>query len=191
MKRNAPYILGIVVLLTLLVAGVGYAWSAKSSDVDDPTLTAADHIVKYHVIGSSMAPTYQAGDWLVVNTKFSHVSDGEVVVFHFPEDRSVLYCRRIVAVAGDTVVMRYFSNVKLTTIYVPNAVTGNRFPVGVVPNGNAYGQFKTAVTDGNVYVVGDNAAPGGSYDSDEWGQLPIRDIIGVVASKIVPRPHSS
>jgi hypothetical protein len=82
--------------------------------------------------------------------------------------------------------MRYYSNVKTTTVYSlihPNVIA---FLSGLAPNGNDYGEYDTTVSLGTVYVVGDNTPPGVSYDSDEWGLVPTSDIVGLVVKRITP-----
>lgn len=135
-----------------------------------------------------MAPTIKDGDWLLARKDFKRLAPGLIVIMKYPKDESKVYCRRIIAVAGDRVVMKYYSNVKVTTVYNRANPNGTVFPGNANPKGNAFGEYDANVTSGNVYVVGDNTAPGGSYDSDEWGLLPISDIVGVVERRTSPEP---
>ena len=187
MKKLALYGLGIIIV-TAMTVGIGYAWTAKPSDVSNPIPSPNNtDTVKYHVLGTSMSPTINDGDWLVVNTADHTASVGDIIIMRLPKDPNTVYCRRIVAVAGDKVDMKYYSNVKITTITTPAQITST-FPTGVTPAGNAYGEYSSTVDPGNVYVVGDNTQPGASYDSDEWGELPVTDIVGVVQSRTSPNP---
>jgi type IV secretory pathway protease TraF len=42
------------------------------------------------------------------------------------------------------------------------------------------------VQEGTVFVMGDNRAPNGSYDSREWGDLPTSYIIGNAVLRLLP-----
>jgi len=42
------------------------------------------------------------------------------------------------------------------------------------------------VQPGNLFVMGDNRTPGGSYDSREWGELPSSYIIGNAVLRLLP-----
>lgn len=190
MKKNVLLVIGAIAATSLVVAGIAYAWSSKPSDVTAPTPTPDASIVKYHVIGSSMDPTINDGDWLLVDTKIGSIVPGEIIILRYPKDESTIYCRRVVAVAGDKVVMKYYSNVKITTVFSASDPNGVVFPQNALPNGNAYGEYDATVSAGNVYVVGDNTAPGGSFDSDEWGLLPLDDIVGLVTKRVSPDPRS-
>jgi signal peptidase I len=189
MKKYVPLLLICVSLAGLAVLGVGSALGSKPSDVSIPVSTPDASLVRYHVVGTSMSPTINDGDWLLADTKVRSFQPGIIIILRYPKDQSTLYCRRIIAVAGDKVVMKYYSNVKITTVYDSSHPGGTVFPQGIIPNGNAYGEYDSTVTPGNVYVVGDDTAPGGSFDSDEWGLLPVGDIVGVVIRRTSPAPH--
>jgi signal peptidase I len=48
------------------------------------------------------------------------------------------------------------------------------------------GEVDTVVPNGHVFVVGDNRAPNGSFDSREWGALPSEFIIGKAILRLLP-----
>jgi signal peptidase I len=187
MKKKALLITAGAVAVLLAVGGF-YSLSAKPSDVSKPVETPDSNTVRYHVLGTSMDPTIKDGDWLLARTDLKSVTRGQVVIMRYPKDETKVYCRRVVAVAGDRVVMKYYSNVKITTIYTSEHPEGAVFPAGAKATGNAYGEYETVVTDGMLYAVGDNAVPGGSYDSDEWGLLPLKNVAGVVTKRLEPNP---
>jgi signal peptidase I len=189
MKKFWLILMGMIGLVAV-VAGGAYALEGNRSDVGKPEPTPETDMVKFQVVGTSMEPTIRDGDWLLVQTGVKSLKVGDVIVMRAPGDTSKLYCRRVVAVGGDKVVMKYFSNVKATTVYGPGSSGGVTTPVGVAPIGNAYGEYDTTVDSGSFYVTGDNTAPGGSYDSDEWGLLPLGDVVGVVKSRTSPNPRT-
>ncbi|MDB5178954.1 MAG: signal peptidase [Patescibacteria group bacterium] len=190
MKKKILLIFGGTLVASVLALGAVYAWNSNGSDVGKPASTPEAGHVKYHVRGNSMSPTIKDGDWLMAKLEASGVKRGDVIILHYPKDTSKIYCRRVAAVGGDRVVMKYFSNVKLTTVYTPADPEGISYPQGAVPNGNAYGQYEMTVGAGALYVIGDNAVPGGSYDSDEWGTLPVTDVAGIVDHRVEPSPRT-
>src|SRR6266851_4833260 len=104
MKRKHVVIAGMAVGVVLLLAGGVYAWRAQSSDVSKPVPTPDTNTVRYHVLGSSMDPTITDGDWLLAWTDVKALKRGDIVIMRYPKDETKVYCRRVVAVAGDKVV---------------------------------------------------------------------------------------
>jgi len=188
-KKVLIWTAGVAALALMVVAGGVYALRGGSSDVGKPQPTPDRDLVRYHVVGTSMDPTIKDGDWLLAKTDFKSINRGDLVIMRYPKDISKVYCRRVVAVGGDRVVMKYYSNVKLTTVFTPDKPSGTVFPSGVAPVGNSYGEYDATVDQGTYYVVGDNTVPGGSYDSDEWGLLPKADLAGVVTERTSPDPR--
>ena len=188
MNRKLLLIFGIGVLASGLVLGGMYAMASKPSDVGQPESTPEAHTVRYHVVGTSMEPTIIDGDWLLARTDAKAFKAGDIVIMQYPKDETKVYCRRVVAVGGDKVVMRYYSNVKITTVYSAAHPEGVQFPADATGTGNVYGEYTTEVPSGSLYVVGDNAAPGGSFDSDEWGTLPVGKVAGLVSKRLSPNP---
>lgn len=153
----------------------------------------------YHVVGTSMVPTLHDTDYLIISKlgdtaaeisrDFGHKNDvyiphrNEIIVFHFPLDPNEIFIKRVIGLPGDRIV------VKNGTVTVYN----QQHPQGFDPN-TGYEAKNTAtlidtditVKPGNVFVMGDNRTPGGSYDSREWGQLPSSYIIGNVVMRLLP-----
>ncbi|MCH7883234.1 signal peptidase I [Patescibacteria group bacterium] len=61
------------------------------------------------VSGESMVPTFQSGDYLIVDEfTYNFLRDpqkGEVIVFRFPEQPSKFFIKRIVGLPGEVVMM--------------------------------------------------------------------------------------
>ena len=126
----------------------------------------------YYVSGTSMTPTYQDKDYLLVN-KFPttwrnilkvfgkkddlNLKRGEVLVFRPPENPEIFYIKRVIGLPGDRVVLK-----------------------------NGVYTIDEVVLPGNVFVSGDNRSPGGSYDSRAWGQLQQDKIIGDAFFRLIP-----
>jgi signal peptidase I len=152
----------------------------------------------FHVVGSSMVPTLDQSDYLIVSkinaslARFSKLagkpgdyipSRGEIIVFHYPKDPNLVFVKRVIGVPGDRVVV---SGGKVT-VYSP------KNPNGLNPDQNyqvadpvTLGQIDLVVQPGKVFVMGDNRTPNGSFDSRDWGELPSKDIIGKAVLRLLP-----
>jgi signal peptidase I len=148
-------------------------------------------IQAFKIPSGSMLPTLQIGDHLLVN-KFSYgvknpfsgnvlipwgqPRQGDVVVFRFPQDRSVDYIKRVVGVSGDTIVIKnkkVFINDKAIEEIHAHYTSNSIMPAAVGPRDN-FGPVK--VPEGKIFVMGDNRD--NSYDSRFWGFVEQRDVLG-------------
>jgi signal peptidase I len=136
----------------------------------------------FFVRGASMEPTYDNGDYLLVDEvsyRFSEVGRGDVIIFRFPPDPSQFYIKRVVGLPGETVTVREGAVV----------VVNDANPEGFMLQ-EAYLEEKTsgdttlALADGEYFVLGDNRDA--SFDSRSWGALPRRDIVGRVFLRAWP-----
>jgi signal peptidase I len=132
-------------------------------------------IEAYKIPSASMSPELLNGDFLFVN-KFVYnfhlkqIHRGDVVAFHFPNEsdeyvvKGTALIKRCVGVAGDTVEMLNgvvkVNSQEFQKNYMMFAESFS--PVIVPPN--------------HIFVLGDNLLE--SYDSREWGTLPIENVIG-------------
>lgn len=152
----------------------------------------------YYVSGNSMNPDYHNGDYLLVNKVSSSIRNiqgffgkkpnldlkhGEVLVFRPPESPDLFYIKRVIGLPGDRVVLKD----GVFTIY------NKQYPNGLVlkepyidPQYKTEGAVDEVVLNGNVFVVGDNRSPGGSYDSRYWGQLNQDKISGNAFFRLLP-----
>jgi signal peptidase I len=152
----------------------------------------------YHVLGTSMVPTLHNTDYLIVSKlgyteaeigrAFGHNTDyipkrGEIIVFHYPKDPTKIFVKRVIGLPGDHIVIKNGSVTVFNTAH----------PAGFNPDANyeAAGTQTLIDTDvvvqpGELFVMGDNRTPGGSFDSREWGELPSSYIIGNVVLRLLP-----
>lgn len=161
----------------------------------------------FKIPSGSMKETLQIGDHILVNKflygarleiPFSQQSlgrlpgfrkpqPGDVVVFIPPQDRSLDYIKRVVAVEGQTVEVRGHhvyvngqpSDPGHLHLHGPPPPEDPRFtvPCGSLQQGSSAancGPF--TVPPGKVFVMGDNREQ--SFDSRFWGPVPIADIKG-------------
>jgi signal peptidase I len=152
----------------------------------------------YHVVGTSMVPTLHDTDYLIVS-KLGYTenlierslgqdkkyipSRGQIIVFRFPKDTTRVFVKRVVGLPGDRIVVKNGS----VTIY------NQAHPNGFNPDANYEPKDASTLIDtdevvqaGNVFVMGDNRTPNGSYDSREWGELPSSYIIGNAVLRLLP-----
>jgi len=152
----------------------------------------------YYVSGTSMTPTYQDKDYLLVNKFPTSIRNilkifgrkdnldlkrGQVIIFRPPENPEIFYVKRVIGLPGDRVVLKN----GVYTIY------NTENPNGLVlkepytdPRYVTEGTVDEIILPGNVFVSGDNRAPGGSYDSRAWGQLQQDKIIGDAFFRLIP-----
>ena len=152
----------------------------------------------YHVLGTSMQPTLQNTDYLIVS-KVGYTealigralgkndlyipARGQIIVFHYPEDPTKIFVKRVIGLPGDRVVVNNGS----VTIYNKAHPNGFNPDVSYEPAGTqTLIDTDVIVQPGEIFVMGDNRTPGGSFDSREWGQLPSSYIIGNAVLRLLP-----
>lgn len=152
----------------------------------------------YYVSGNSMNPGYHDGDYVLANkipTTARNISGffgkkpnldvkrGDVLIFHPPYDESIFYIKRVIGLPGDRVVLKDGK----FTIYNSQYPNGLQLKEPYIdPAYKTQFEVDEVVLDGNLFMVGDNRSPGGSYDSREWGQLNQDKILGSVFFRLLP-----
>lgn len=123
---------------------------------------------RYRVQGHSMMPTMKEGEYLIIN-KLSYYLDnperGDIIVLHYPRDRTREYIKRIIGLPGDTVEIE---NGRV----IVNGVTLNEPYIADSPDYTG----RWVVPEDNYFVLGDNR--NNSSDSHSWAYLPRSDIVG-------------
>ncbi|NOQ17797.1 MAG: signal peptidase I [Dehalococcoidales bacterium] len=134
-------------------------------------------IQSFVVVGSSMMPSYEDGQRLLVNKVFYRFGEpemGDVIVFHPPTSRRVDYIKRIIAGPGDTVEieggMVYVNDVAISEPYI------RAHP--------SYTVSQKRVPENEYFVLGDNR--NNSNDSHSGWTVEREDIIGKVWISIWP-----
>jgi len=137
------------------------------------------------VSGSSMYPTFKDKEYLLsnlLNVRFNKYTRGDVVVFHSPVELDKLYIKRIIALSGDTIMLKegkvYLNGVQLDeSAYLESTV---------LTYGGAFLQdgIERVVPDGYIFVMGDNRPY--SSDSREWGFLDRSKVVGESLVRVLP-----
>ncbi len=124
-----------------------------------------------------MFPTFHDKEYVLTNLivlRFEQLKQGDVVVFHAPNDENKDFIKRVIGLPGDTVMIKdgevYVNNVKLNQ---------SRFLASDVKTyGGSFlheGQPVTVLSD-YYFVMGDNRPH--SSDSREFGPIKKEAIIG-------------
>jgi signal peptidase I len=135
------------------------------------------------VSGESMSPTFNPGDYLVIDKlAYAHSSPqrGDIIVFRYPLDPSLFYIKRVVGLPGETVEL---NNGVISII----EGDGQRH----IFNGShlAYDPsvqtpLVTTLASDEYYVLGDNRDA--SSDSRDWGPLQMKFIVGRALVRVLP-----
>jgi signal peptidase I len=152
----------------------------------------------YHVLGTSMVSTLHETDYLIVSKVGNSTAlvqrllgkdtqyipgRGEIIVFHYPKDPTKVFVKRVIALPGERV------TVKGGTVTVYNKANPNGFNPDTkyeLADTATLGDIDEVVQPNNIFVMGDNRTPGGSFDSRDWGELPSSYIIGNAVLRLLP-----
>ncbi len=136
------------------------------------------------VKGGSMEQTFYTGDYIFtskVTYKFRKIERGDVIVFRAPSNPKIEYIKRVIALPGDTVMIKgsdvLLNGTKIDEPYI--AAPTILFDSGTVKEG----QLITIGPD-NLFVMGDNRPR--SSDSRDFGPIHISSIIGHVFYRYFP-----
>jgi len=136
------------------------------------------------VKGASMEPTFRSGEYILtskITFKFRSPKYGDIVVFKSPRNPDIDYIKRIIALPGDTVLIKdgnvIINNTQIKETYI--SAQTNLWEGGFVKNGVPF-----VVPENYVFVMGDNRPR--SSDSREFGPIPVESIIGQVFYRYFP-----
>ena len=133
------------------------------------------------VVGESMEPTLQNGDWLVLSNIKYQPEQGDIVVITQPTAANEPLIKRVIATEGQVVDINFDTGeVKvdgevLQEDYIA-APTYRSFDV----------QFPHTVKDGCVFCMGDNRNESWDCRDSGIGDIDVRYIIGEAKFRILP-----
>lgn len=135
------------------------------------------------VSGSSMVPTFQNANYLIVDElsyRFQDPKRGDVIIFHPPIELGTFYIKRIIGLPGETVAIDA-GRVTITNKEYPDGFVLNEpYIVYDSPNDN----YKVTIPENMYFVMGDNRRE--SFDSRRWGLLPKKNISGRALLRLFP-----
>jgi signal peptidase I len=123
---------------------------------------------RFQVRGSSMEPTLEDGQYMVVSKVVYWIHSperGDVIVFHPPNDPSEDYIKRIIGLPGEQV------RIESGTVLADGVPLEEPY---IASPGLYSGVWDLG--EGEYFVLGDNRR--NSSDSHAWGVFPEEDIIG-------------
>ncbi len=127
---------------------------------------------RYVVEGQSMFPTFEGDEYLIVNRfeyMFNDPQRGDIVIFHYPDNPSRDFIKRIVGVPGDTVRLeRGQVIVNDEALYEP--YIENFCRTGSCSEG------EWTLGEDEFFVLGDNR--NSSQDSTSFGPISRGEIVG-------------
>lgn len=133
--------------------------------------------------GASMEPNFHESDYLIVDElsyRFRAPERGEVIVFKYPYDTSKRFIKRIIGLPGETIEIKDGQVVITGTEGQKTVLSEAYIPEGfMAPDMSAY-----QLGEGQYFVLGDNRPA--SSDSQDWGELPLKNIIGRVQFRLWP-----
>ena len=141
-------------------------------------------IQPFLVSGASMEPNFSSGNYLIIDEityQFREPRRGEVVVFRYPNNKSVYYIKRIIGLSGETVTVKNGSVMIYNQEY-PDGLTLDETYLnqGLRTTGN----FSKTLKPNEYFVLGDNRNY--SFDSRSWGPLAKGYIIGIARLRLLP-----
>ncbi len=131
----------------------------------------------FFVRGASMEPNFTGGEYLIIDELSYQLREprrGEVVVFHYPDNPTQFFIKRLVGLPGETV--------EINSGRV--LIKSDAHPQGVLLDESAYlpGNVRTGGTvsitleKDEYFVLGDNRTS--SSDSRSWGALDKDYMVG-------------
>ena len=139
------------------------------------------------VSGASMDPTFQNGEYLIVDEisyRFTEPERGDVIIFRYPENPSKFFIKRIIGLPGETISINQ-SKVTISNNEHPQGFVLDESYLSVETRGSEF----TTLSDSEYFVLGDNRPA--SSDSRIWGPLEEDLIIGQALFRLFPVTHAS
>lgn len=153
----------------------------------------------YYVDGTSMTPTLQNDDRLIIdkveksfaglqgkpyipNRGQVVVLDSSIVGFNGREEQLI---KRVIGLPGDTVIVRD-GTVTIKNKDNPDGFNADRQLGLTLAETYVESPQEWTIEDGQVFVMGDNRAQNGSYDSRAFGPVESQKIVGRLWARIMP-----
>ena len=145
----------------------------------------------FKIPSSSMEPTLQVGDYILVNKfiygiripysdkivgeskklfKWRNIRRGDVVVFIFPKDRKKDFIKRVIGTEGEEVEIIH------NKIYIDGRLVDDPWGHFMMPRSSIEDYGPVKVPEGSLFVMGDNRD--NSQDSRFWGFVKINEVKG-------------
>ena len=156
-----------------------------------------------HVLGVSMVPTLQDGDYLIATKNhfpFPNPERGDIVILKAPSDNSRDFITRVIGMPGERILIRdshvYIDGRMLDEPYLPQGepwTVTNNWPGAGPPTQSACDVSSVTsegalIPNGCYFVMGDNRNR--SVDSRTFGPIRLDTIEGKAWIRILPLEHA-
>lgn len=134
------------------------------------------------VSGSSMTPTFETGNYLIVDQvtyRFEDPDRGDVVVFHYPKDPTKFFIKRVIGLPGEVVEIKNDQIIVFSSDYPDGLLLDEPYIAGMKSR-----DLRVTLEEGQYFVMGDNR--NASSDSRIWGPLPEDLIVGRALIRLFP-----
>ncbi len=139
------------------------------------------------VSGESMSPTFNDGDYLVIDKlayAHSEPQRNDVIVFRYPLDPSLYYIKRVVGLPGETVEVEG----GVVSITAPDGtrhiLNGSHLASTDIGDDAPPEPIITTLASDEYFVLGDDRDA--SSDSRDWGPLSAKFIVGRAYLRVLP-----
>jgi len=151
-------------------------------------------VESFRIPSASMEPSVLMGDTLFADKRYNcpgckyRIERGDIAIFTYPNDRTVKYIKRIIALPGDRVQIKGREvRINGNSLSSPGAtndvgretvesIDNHRWHVLWAASDQALPETDVVVLPGQVFVLGDNRAS--STDSRKFGTVPMSDVVG-------------
>jgi signal peptidase I len=148
----------------------------------------------FRIPSSSMTPSVLQGDFLFADKRYNcpnckyAVARGDLAVFTYPNDRTLRYIKRIIALPGDRVEVRgqavrvndqllaVSERAEGSSVLINERYGERQWAVIWQPTEKPSADIELTVAQGQVFVLGDSRSR--SSDSRGFGTVPLQDVIG-------------
>jgi signal peptidase I len=159
------------------------------------TVYVMEHqVASFYIPSASMEPGVLRGDIIFADKRYncpgckSEVRRGDIAIFTYPNNRTISYIKRVIALPGDRVRVDGHSiwiNDKLLTVSETGSASNNivtesyanhQWQVQWTSTDNESHKIEMTVPAGEVFVLGDNRSE--TKDSRNFGPVPLHDVVG-------------
>ena len=129
---------------------------------------------RFEIRESSMAPTFEPGDWIVAKRRTGVLARGDIVVFRDPAGTGMNLIKRVIGEPGDHV------RIENGRVIINGAVLADRWAAArTEPDG------EWEIPQGHIWVLGDNRSMSRS-DGRVFGPIPVENIKWQVVARYWP-----
>jgi len=132
-------------------------------------IVSCSSLTAVRVEGNAMLPTYKDGDRVAVNKNAGSIERLDIIIFHYPEDTTKTYIKRVIGLPGETI------SIADGKVIIDGKELAEPY---VDPDHNRSGFQLHAfrVKTDSYFVMGDNRD--NSSDSRYWGSVNKELVIG-------------